>query len=154
MNNVLQINISVPLDAKFFPDQRLYNYIWKILDPEQKYETPESRKKELMVPISVICYSRKVVGQATEKLLDLDQFGKDCSLVTGSDGEVKYDVSVLRSTLRLCFLDVRSSRNVQAMYETSSYINHKVQEDAILKYTSHKFTSIFVSRICGGSIKL
>jgi len=137
MNNVLQINVSVPLDSKNFPDERLYNYIWKVLDPEGLFKTQEQRMS-LMVPISVICYSRKVVGQSTEKLLELDNFADDESLVTGKDGSTKYNISLLRKTLKKCFTDEQSSRNVQAMYETSSYINHEVQQDLVSSFNSHR----------------
>ena len=137
MNNVLQVNVSVPLNRTNFSDNRLYNYILRVLDPEGNLKT-EKQQASLMVPISVICYSRKVVGQSTEKLLLLDNFAEDESLVTGKDGLTNYNVSHLRKILRDCFTDERSSRNVQAMYETSAYINHQVQDDLLCKYNKNR----------------
>jgi hypothetical protein len=137
MNNVLQINTSVSLNRINFPDPKLYDYVWKMLDKEGIYTT-DALREELRVPISIICYSRKVVGQSTEKLLDLDAFATDDTPVTGSDGNSKYNIQLLRNVLRKSFLDTRSSRDVQAMYETNSYINHQVQDDLLRDFSSHR----------------
>lgn len=138
MNYVLQINSWVPLTRENFPQEDLYDYIHELLDPENEYDTDE-RRKSIAVPVSIICYSRKAVGESVDKLLCIDQFCEDrspfeASKVKRSDSRATYDISLLRKCLKVALKDHQSSRNAMATYETDSHINHEVQKTIIENY--------------------
>ena len=139
MNYVLQINSSVSLTRENFPNDDLYNYIHELLDPDNEYNTDEMRKK-IMVPVSIICYSRKAVGESADKLLYIDEFCEDNTPFVSSKFKNKsistrqYDISLLRQCLKVALKDHQSSRNVMATYETNSHINHAVQKSVIENY--------------------
>ena len=140
MNYVLQINSSVELSRSNFPNEELYNYLHELLDPDGNYETDEMRSAMLRVPVSIICYSRKAVGESADKLLCIDYYceSNDSVFVPSSRGKspsVKsYDISLLRRILKIPIKDNRSSRNVMATYETDAHINHSIQKVIIENY--------------------
>lgn len=138
MNHVLQINSAVPLTRVNFPDKHLYKYLHNLLDKNNVCVTDEERSK-LMVPVSIICYSRKAVGESADKLLAIDNYCKDdtlfvCSKPKKSTPPKEYDISLLRQCLKIAIKDHQSSRNVMATYETNSHINHRVQKQIITNY--------------------
>ena len=138
MNYVFQINSSVKLTRTNFPNKCLYDYLHTLLDPEGEYVTDEMREM-IMVPVSIICYSRKAVGESADRLVAIDNFCEDntpfeASKDKKSKAGTKYDISLLRKCLKVALKDHQSSRNVMATYETDSHINHAVQKAIIDNY--------------------
>ena len=157
MNVVLQVNSFVQLTRTNFPEKKLYNYVWKLLDPKGKHSSDESRCK-LKVPLSIICYSRKVVGESASTLLAISGYStktdpivirrestskrmskrRKTSCQKSDLTSISYDVSLLRQCLSIALLDNQSSRNYLETLERDGHINPKIQEMLLQNYANRQ----------------
>ena len=80
MNVVLQINSFVPLSRKYFSKKKIYDYVWRLIDPEGKHSN-DLMREQLRVPLSIICYSRKVIGESSSTLLNIQNYAKQSNLL-------------------------------------------------------------------------
>ena len=157
MNVVLQINSFVFLNRNNFKDEKLYNYIWKILDPDCQCMDDTSRSL-LKVPVSIICYSRMVVAESSATLLAIHRYwarrelfvakvsrkskSKQNPMQPPSNSTLSVDISLLRQCIGVVLSDCSSKRNFMETYERDGHINHSIQATIMEEY-NHRQRDLF-----------
>ena len=124
MNAVLQINVWIPLDKQLINNDKLFNFLSRSLlikDVHKKGNVISNTR----VPISIICYGRRVVGQTCDMYYHLRELSLTNRFLFGQE------VTLIYNILSRIILDVHSSRFLINSIETSEHINGKVVMQAI-----------------------
>ena len=121
MNAVLQINVWIPLDKQLINNDKLFNFLSRSLSTN---DIPKKKKANgiinTRVPISIVCYGRRVVGQTCDMYYHLRQLSLTKRFLFG------LEVTLINDILSRIILDVRSSRFLINSIETSEHINGNV----------------------------
>ena len=119
MNAVLQINVWIPLDKQLINNDKLFNFLSRSL---RSKDVPKKANviTDTRVPISIVCYGRRVVGKTCDMYYHLRQLSLTKRFLLGQE------VTLINNILSRIILDVHSSRFLINSIETSGHINGKV----------------------------
>ena len=122
MKGVIQINTMLPFEESIVGGGRIVDWLKHC-----------GFTKEF--PISVICYSRKVIGDYAEKIEIMNDFKND-----NSDG-----LGMLRTIVSASIMNVDTVRNCYSTFESTAVITSSLVQNAINTYEQYQ-AAISVSK--------